>query len=485
VAAHAAAAPAAAPSAAASLAVARPAAAPRGERRAGAAATAIPAIPSDLPAAKPVTAGLTLAAAFAAPRPAAGTPGAELAVRLGRGDRESATTVLAVARHDGDWNCSGAAMKFLAHQLRERTGMALMASDVTVRLDDPGLARLPFVYFTGNAGFRLTEAEVRGLRAYLQGGGFLWADDSSDFSDEAFDPAFRREIARVLPGAAIERLERDFAACRTGYDLSAGYRGYALPPGDKYRLDYLEGIRVGSRVAVVYTRNDYGDGLNIDPHTSPIMPSLTDLSPAEMQEGATRMGINLVFYFLERGGRVNGEFAAGAARTLRAGRDAAAAAPPQGASRPWRELLDTAGWFAEAWGEPGRLAADRAGLAIAFGRAETNKTAFGRMCDPPLALERGDALLVDVESRLRCGARMAVGLTVGARYFESEPFYVKPGRNTVFFRCDARTFKSEAAHWEYRDTLPAPLAAAKLNLLVYAPAAGEMTLANARVVRTR
>lgn len=419
----------------------------------------------------------------AQPRLQGGTPGAEVAVRLGRGTQTTASTVLALARHSGDWNCSPTAMPFLSHQLRERTGMALMASDCVVSLDDPGLARLPFVYMTGNTGFRFKDAEVANLRAYLAGGGFLWADDSSDFSDEAFDPAFRREIARVLPDAKIERLSADFPAFHTGYDLTHGYRGYTVPPGDKYRLDYLEGVRVGDRMAVVYTRNDYGDGLNINPHTAPLMPSLTDLSPAQMQEGATRMGINLVLYFLSRGGHVETAFADSTARALRAGKDVSAPAVPEGAARDFAALRDAAGWFVESWGGKGELRADGDGLVVAFDHGSTDKTGFGRVCDPAVPLERRDVLVLDVDSRLRCGARVALGMSAGSRYFESQPFYVRPGRNTVFFRCDAATFKTEATGWEYRDTLPAPATVEKLNLLVYAPAAGEMRLAAPRIVR--
>jgi hypothetical protein len=43
-------------------------------------------------------------------------------------------------------------------------------------------------------------------------------------------------------------------------------------------------------LAVVYTRNDYGDGLEINPNTHPLMPSLSDLSPRDMQEGSTICG---------------------------------------------------------------------------------------------------------------------------------------------------------------------------------------------------
>ena len=221
-------------------------------------------------------------------------PGAEtrpLPSRLGfsirGGEGKGGLSVpLTLARYSGgDWDCSLTAMMYLAHQLEERTGLAIEASDRVVQISDPALMKVPFVYMTGHKDFVFTEAEVRNLRKYLEKGGYLWVDDSTHFNDNSFDSAFRREMARVLPGTSVVKLGRDFAGFRTGYDLARGYKGYAVPPGDKYRLDYLEGIRIKNRMAIVYTRNDYGDGLDIDPNTHPLMPSLTDLSPAEMQEG--------------------------------------------------------------------------------------------------------------------------------------------------------------------------------------------------------
>jgi hypothetical protein len=407
----------------------------------------------------------------------------DLALRLGDGREGTVSTTLGLARYGGDWDCSKTAMMFLGHQLRERTGMGLMAGDRVVTLDDPELRKLPFVYMTGHRDFQFTDAEVRNLRAYLQGGGHLWADDSTHYRDETFDRAFRRELARLLPGAALEKLGPDFKGFHTGYDLSQGYKGYAIPPGDKYRQDYIEGARLGDRVAVVYTRNDYGDGLDIDPHTQPLEPSLTSLSPAEMQEGATRMGVNLVLYFLTQGGQVDGAFMSRTAQTMRTARDRSDSDWPTGADRAWEGFGDATGWPVETWGDPATWTAAGDAVRLRFEVADKEKAAFGRVYEPAWVLEARDVLAVELVSRLTCGARVALGLTVGTGYFETAPCYVKPGANRIFFRCDARTFKTEAAKWEYREALPLPAAVGKINLLIYAPAGGEFELRNARVIR--
>lgn len=324
---------------------------------------------------------------------------------------------------------------------------------------------------------------MRNLREYLLGGGHLWADDSTHFSDTAFDVAFRRELARVLPGRELARLGPEFPGFRTGYDLTRGYKGYAIPPGDKYRLNYLEGVTIDGKVAVVYTRNDYGDGLDIDPNTHPIMPSLTDLSPAEMQEGALRMGINLVLYFLTAGDMSAAEFLHQTSTTLREAEDATVDRLADGPERQVDTFAERALWSVEAWGDEATLATAGSGLDVAFEVGDRGKAAVSRSFEGLLALGSRDTLALEAESLLQCGCRIALGLVVGGVYYETAPFYLKPGMNTAFFRLASETFKTEATDWEFRAALPAPAPVERLTLLIYSPSPGRVRLRNLRVVR--
>ena len=126
----------------------------------------------------------------------------------------------------------------------------------------------------------------------------------------------------MIPGGELEKLplEHDFfVAC---YDLRNGFKGYRIPPGDKYRQDYLEAVFIPEqppvipaanakaevvdvaewtkhrRAGIIYTRNDYPDGLGIDPLLNTGMKSLTDFTQGEMLESSTRWGMNLVAYAL-------------------------------------------------------------------------------------------------------------------------------------------------------------------------------------------
>ena len=407
---------------------------------------------------------------------------APLAFQIGSGSEVSHRVTIGLAQYGGDWDWARHAMTFLGHQLRERTRMAINAGDRVVRLDSPDLARLPFVYMTGHKDFRLSDAEVANLRAYLLGGGYLWADDSTHFNDETFDTAFRRELARILPEAPLERLDMTFEGFRTGYDLTRGYKGYAIPPGDKYRLDYIEGARLGDRVAVVYTRNDYGDGLNIDEYTHPLHTSLTDLSPAEMQEGAVRMGINLTLYFLTHG-KGEATFIDRTAATLRQRPETDAAKEPAGTARPLPLFAAGAAWQHEDWSDAGQLNLADATARLNFTVGAQRKCALSQQQEPPVEVTAGDIVAIRVRSGLRGGARVALAFTVAERYFESRPVYIKPGENLALFPCGEATFKTEAGGWAYRDQLPARAAIQRITLLVYSPTPGELHLSHPRIIR--
>jgi hypothetical protein len=83
-----------------------------------------------------------------------------------------------------------------------------------VRATDPDLFRCPFLFMTDPGSVRFSEAEVEGLRTYLQKGGFLWADDL--WTERAWG-YFEEEIRRILPDRPIEELDISHPLFTTHY----------------------------------------------------------------------------------------------------------------------------------------------------------------------------------------------------------------------------------------------------------------------------
>ncbi|NQT52200.1 DUF4159 domain-containing protein, partial [bacterium] len=383
------------------------------------------------------------------------------------GSRGGTTSFVLTTAHYGsgevDWDTHKTAMHFLAWQLRERIGFNIDTRIRVVPLESPDLFRTPWIFMSGHKNFRLPDAQVANLRRYLLAGGSLWADDSTHEGDRTWDTAFRREITRVLPPEEGHRIRRITQAdnhplFRSCFDLSEGYAGYFPPPGDKYRQNHIEGIEIEGRLAVIYTRNDYGDGLEIAPDTFPLKASLSGLSPAEMQDASFMMACNVILHILTGGQGAGGAVTGRAAESLRRHRAAQRAKPDPYAEAPavalddfaqerWAPAddWDGAGWAVVGYALPDADDARGRRLVTRFRLREgQNKVVLVRDAPEEIDLSGQDRLYVDVTSQLTAGARLSVALVTlpGWKYFESVPAFIKPGRNRVHFDLRAATWKT-------------------------------------------
>ncbi|NQT85771.1 DUF4159 domain-containing protein [bacterium] len=360
-----------------------------------------------------------------------------------------------------DWDTHTSMMDFLGFQLRKRIGFNIETKLAVKRLDSPDIMKSPWLYMSGHKDFRFTRAQADNLRRYLRAGGTLWADDSTHENDFTWDKAFRREIARVLSprqGFAMRKIAKadDHPLFRTCFDLSEGFAGYFPPPGDKYRQNFIEGIEVDGRLAVIYTRNDYGDGLEIQPDTHPLKASLSGLSPAEMQESSFLMATNIIVYALT-GGEADRGILARAAASLKNNREAMRDREDSFADLPATpfENFEGENWMTEeGWdlagpaklgyalrprGEEGRR------LAVKYRLGDDEKkVVLIRELPDERDLSGQERCYIDVDSKLSGIARMSVAIITMPdwKYFESRPAHIKPGSNRVFFELQKPTWKT-------------------------------------------
>jgi hypothetical protein len=143
-----------------------------------------------------------------------------------------------------------------------------------VSLADPDLRRFPFLYSLEWGYAALTEAEVTGLRSYLEAGGFLMIDD---FWGSLQWANFEQEMARVLPGRPIVEVPRDHVFFRIYYDIKGdiiqvpgAQQGLAIGHGlnaptfqqDGY-VPHVRGIfdADGRLMVIIHWNTDLGDAL--------------------------------------------------------------------------------------------------------------------------------------------------------------------------------------------------------------------------------
>jgi hypothetical protein len=120
--------------------------------------------------------------------------------------------------YEGEWKTRHKSLSMLLHQFNRRTDVPVQFNLKDMKLSDEGIFNSPLIYMTGHEDFRLSEAEVKGLRDYLQRGGTLFAEACC--GRRGFDQAFRRELRRALPDATLapmgegEMIEQDQRARR-------------------------------------------------------------------------------------------------------------------------------------------------------------------------------------------------------------------------------------------------------------------------------
>jgi hypothetical protein len=180
------------------------------------------------------------------------------------------------------------ARRRLAWEVRKRTSIETVLQPGRVRLDDPRLFESPLLFWSGDRGFsELSEAESVGLRRFVEFGGFVVIDDARP-DDSGFDASIRRELRRAL-GTALRPIARDHTIFRSFYLVDRPFGRVRGP-------DTVEGIEVGGRLAVVYSRHDLGGAFardNLGTWVHPVVPGGDD-----QRERAIRFGVNLVMYAL-------------------------------------------------------------------------------------------------------------------------------------------------------------------------------------------
>ena len=106
-------------------------------------------------------------------------------------------------------------LKFSA-RFREVTKIETAPDGMVLQLTDPELKRYSFIYMAEGGGVRFSAEEVRSLREYLLGGGFLMVDD---FWGEAEWSNLYREIKRVFPDRELVELDIKHPIFHAVFDL--------------------------------------------------------------------------------------------------------------------------------------------------------------------------------------------------------------------------------------------------------------------------
>ncbi|MBQ9253805.1 MAG: DUF4159 domain-containing protein [Bacteroidales bacterium] len=94
----------------------------------------------------------------------------------------------------GDWYANPTSLTNLINFCNKELNTKLSSSYATVDVGSSELFFFPFVHLTGHGNVVFSDSDVRNLRNYLIGGGFLHIDDNY-----GLDVFIRREMKKVFP----------------------------------------------------------------------------------------------------------------------------------------------------------------------------------------------------------------------------------------------------------------------------------------------
>ncbi len=230
------------------------------------------------------TAAFLLAALITAPGLGVSGPGPTVASGLD-GDADPRLTVARLEYGGGgDWYANPSSLPNLLRAIRERTGIPVAEREAVVTPMDPSLNDHPFLHMTGHGNVVFTPQERQRLRSYLEGGGFLHADDNY-----GMDEAFRREMALLFPDREMVELPPDHPVYHAVYEFPEG-----LPKIHEHDGHPPQGFGIfqEGRLVVFYSyETDLGNGWeDAEVHGN----------PPEKHEEALRMGVNLFVFALSQ-----------------------------------------------------------------------------------------------------------------------------------------------------------------------------------------
>ena len=187
-------------------------------------------------------------------------------------------------------------------RLQEMTSLKVDPNGKILELTDPELFNHPFVYLIEPGDLRFTEAEVKSLRTYLLGGGFLMVDD---FWGESEWYNFYREIKRVFPNREPQELplSHPIFNCvfpldekpqipNVGLGMESRFHGITWERWDAQEVHYKGIFDDNNRLMAVICHNtDLGDGWEWEGYNEYFFREFSE-------KKAYPLGINIVVYAL-------------------------------------------------------------------------------------------------------------------------------------------------------------------------------------------
>jgi hypothetical protein len=153
-------------------------------------------------------------------------------------------------KYDGDWDPYPYVHQDIFSLLTLTTSIKVVPDRRVITLKDDALFSSPFLVMLNNGKFTgFSDTERKTLVRYITNGGILVIEDSTAYKQSEFDKKIKVEMDKMFPDKRFTKLPKEHPIFRSFYLL----RSIA---GRKLTNNYLEGLDIDNRGAVIYSQND-------------------------------------------------------------------------------------------------------------------------------------------------------------------------------------------------------------------------------------
>ncbi|MGA9572828.1 MAG: DUF4159 domain-containing protein [Lysobacterales bacterium] len=187
----------------------------------------------------------------------------------------------------GDWDVDERMPSNLLNSLIEYTTLRVNPTEQVIALADPAMLSTPFCYLAGRRLVQFGHAERENFNRYVTNGGFVFVDDCNHDIDGMFARSFEQQMTELFGQDALQTLPDDHPIYRAFFEFdgppatSQELNGW----GDDLVHNYLKGIEINGRIAVLYSNKDLGCEWDYDFRNKRFM-----------RKDNTRFAVNIVIY---------------------------------------------------------------------------------------------------------------------------------------------------------------------------------------------
>ena len=161
----------------------------------------------------------------------------------------------------GDWDVDQRMPANVLNSLVEYTTVSLDPRERVVDLGSSEVFDSAFAYMAGHRLVQFSARERDVFERYLRNGGFVFADDCNHDIDGLFARSFEAEMRRIFGAGVLRPLPRSHPLYRAFFTFPDGPPATGIELngwGDDLVHDYLKGIELDGRLALLYSNKDYG-----------------------------------------------------------------------------------------------------------------------------------------------------------------------------------------------------------------------------------